>query len=221
MRLDVDGIRSQYEMENTMKPTEVLSSEHRVIELVIDCLEAMTDRAMKTGRLEAEPAEQAIAFIKGFADGCHHGKEEKRLFPAMEAKGMPRDGGPIGVMLHEHVVGRTHVQGMALHREKASAGDGAALSAFASHAHGYANLLRQHIQKEDRILFPMAERLMSDDDRAALLGEFDHVEEHDMGAGTHERFLRIAESLADRYGINKERLQPHLSGEAGGCCHHH
>jgi|AMWB02.1.fsa_nt_gi hemerythrin-like domain-containing protein len=203
-----------------MKPTEILSSEHRVIELVIDCLEEMTNRAMREGRLEAEPAEQAIAFIKGFADGCHHGKEEARLFPAMEAKGMARDGGPIGVMLHEHKVGRTHVQGMALHLTKAAAGDGAALNAFASHAHGYASLLRQHIQKEDQILFPMAERMMTDEDRAALLGEFDHVEQHEMGAGTHERFLAIAESLAARYGISKVAVDKVLAG-APACCHHH
>lgn len=203
-----------------MRPTEILSNEHRVIELVIDCLEEMTNRAMKEGRLEKEPAEQAIAFIKGFADGCHHGKEEARLFPAMEAKGMPRDGGPIGVMLHEHKVGRTHVQGMTLHLEKAAAGDGAALNAFASHAHGYADLLRQHIQKEDQILFPMAERMMTDEDRATLLGQFDHVEQHEMGAGTHERFLAIAESLAARYGISKNSVDKVLA-EAPSCCHHH
>jgi hemerythrin-like domain-containing protein len=220
MRLEVYCENSAKRKGQDMKPTEILSSEHRVIELVIDCLEEMTNRAMTAGRLEKEPAEQAVAFIKGFADGCHHGKEEARLFPAMEAKGMPREGGPIGVMLHEHKVGRTHVQGMTLHLEKAAAGDGAALSAFASHARGYAELLRQHIMKEDQILFPMAERMMTDEDRTALLREFDHVEEHEMGAGTHERFLKIAESLAERYGISKERLLPHLSGEAGGCCHH-
>ncbi|MEW6050608.1 MAG: hypothetical protein AB1644_06045 [Candidatus Zixiibacteriota bacterium] len=57
-----------------MKPTEILSSEHPVIEIVLDCLDKMVEEAKTVGRLEKKPAEDAIAFIKGFADGCHHGK---------------------------------------------------------------------------------------------------------------------------------------------------
>ena len=67
-----------------MKPTEILSSEHRVIEGVLDCLEAMVGQAKAAGRLEPQPAKDAVAFFRDFADRCHHGKEEAHLFPALE-----------------------------------------------------------------------------------------------------------------------------------------
>ena len=53
-----------------------------------------------------------LGFLKEFADKCHHGKEEGILFPALTAAGLPSQGGPVGVMLHEHVEGRALIQEM-------------------------------------------------------------------------------------------------------------
>ncbi len=70
-----------------MTPTEILSGEHRVIEQVLDCLEKMIQQSVGDGRLNGHAARQAVDFFRGFADRCHHGKEETHLFPAMESKG--------------------------------------------------------------------------------------------------------------------------------------
>lgn len=201
-----------------MKPVEILMQEHRVIEVALNCLEAMMERAQADGRLEKEPAEQIVDLIRNFADRCHHGKEEDRLFPAMVAKGMPQEGGPISVMLAEHDMGRAFVRQMAKSIECAADGDSAALAEFANAAGGYIQLLRSHIQKEDRILFPMADRMLDEEEQKDLLAEFETVETEHMGAGTHERYLKVAESLAARYGVSSA---PVARAAAGGCCHHH
>ncbi len=69
-----------------------------------------------------------------FADQCHHGKEEDLLFPAMEAAGIPRESGPIGVMLEEHNIGRQYVRGMAEAVSGYRAGETQAGRAFAQNA---------------------------------------------------------------------------------------
>jgi hypothetical protein len=51
-------------------------------------------------------------FFRNFADRCHHSKEEDELFPKMVEHGIPKEGGPIGVMLMEHDQGRAFVRGM-------------------------------------------------------------------------------------------------------------
>lgn len=106
-----------------MKPTEVLMQEHRVIELVLSCLDRMADNCDAGLPLDIEAATQAIDFFRVFADKCHHGKEEDLLFPLMEAKGFPRDGGPTGVMLHEHELGRRQVRSMEDAVKETSLGD--------------------------------------------------------------------------------------------------
>ncbi len=51
-------------------------------------------------------------FLRGFADGCHHGKEEDILFQRLIERGFPREAGPLAVMYHEHEVGRSHVRAL-------------------------------------------------------------------------------------------------------------
>jgi hemerythrin-like domain-containing protein len=194
-----------------MKPTEILSAEHRVIEQVLDVLEKMASQAEQTGKLDQKDATEVVAFFRTFADRCHHGKEEAQLFPAMEAKGFQRHGGPTGVMIAEHEFGRERVRGMAAAADNGAAGE------FAVNARQFIEMLRQHIQKEDHCLFNMADNAFSAEDQAILLAAFEKVEAEDMGAGTHEKFLQLANDLADKYGVKR------AAGAAAGhqCCGNH
>lgn len=198
-----------------MGPTDILMGEHRVIEQVLDCLEQIAVQAQTGATLDAPSARDAIAFFRGFADRCHHGKEEEKLFPAMEAKGFPHETGPLAVMRAEHDEGRAQVRAMDSALGGVAQGQPEALEAFARHAHAFIALLRQHIHKEDHCLFAMADNAFSDADRQRLMREFGQVEQEDMGAGTHEHFVQIADSLAQRFGARKAPPQ-----SAACCCHH-
>ncbi|MFB3786074.1 MAG: hemerythrin domain-containing protein [bacterium] len=201
-----------------MKPTDILMQEHRVIEVVLDCLEGIVGEAAAQGRLDKGAAGQAIDFFKMFADTCHHGKEEAHLFPMMEARGFHRENGPTGQMLLEHEEGRAHIQGMRAALDLAAEGDKPALQQFARHANAYVGLLREHIRKEDHCLFPMANQAMSEADQQDLASRFHHVESQEMGEGTHERYLAIAEALAAKYGVENAAAL----ASAGTCaCQHH
>lgn len=201
-----------------MRPTDILSHEHRVIEQVLNCLETMADRYEQQGMLDASDAQSAIEFFRSFADQCHHGKEEAHLFPAMEAKGFSRTSGPTGVMLHEHEQGRALIRGLAAAIGAMAAGDAAAGAQFVASARGYIDLLRQHIHKEDHCLFGMANQALTEADQQQLREAFAKVESEHMGLGTHERYLRLANDLADRYGV--ARAVPETApGHACACGH--
>jgi len=178
-----------------MEATEMLKKEHRVIERVLASLE------VAAGRLNAgEPVSPGIFimaadFIKGFADGCHHRKEEGVLFPAMQAAGIPREGGPIGVMLAEHEQGRRLTEGMRAAAERLGAGETGASEAVVHNALQYVALLRGHIAKEDNILFAMADRVIGGAAQAEVSAAFDHVEQEETGQGAHERFLALADTI--------------------------
>ena len=194
-----------------MKPTEELSQEHRVIEKVIGALEGMAGKAEMDGKLVRADAEAAIDFIRIFADKCHHGKEEERLFPAMEANGFPAVGGPTAMMRQEHEIGRSHVRAMAGAVKGASLGTIKDLKLFVQAALGYGALLRGHIQKEDNILFPMAEQALSSAEMKRLEAEFEAVEEA-MGHEVHEKYHELAHKLAEKYGVKKRSYALHNEG---------
>lgn len=178
-----------------MKATEILMSEHRVIERVIAALEISAAR-LESGQV-VEPGFflDAADFIKGFADGCHHVKEENVLFKAMTDQGMPANGGPVGMMLMEHEQGRKYTRGMRDAATRLAAGDASARGLVVQNALGYAALLRQHIRKEDGVLFPMADQVIPAGLQDTVLEDFETVEHEETGEGVHEKYLALAEKL--------------------------
>lgn len=180
------------------KPTDILTEEHKVILLVVDAAEAEALRIQAGGRVNAEKADQIVDFIRNFADRCHHAKEEKLLFVKMAERGMPIEGGPIAVMLQEHDQGRARVRAVVAAIPQAAEGDYAAATAVRTNLLAYVQLLRQHINKEDNILYPMANQLLSAADQEGLLKAFEKVEAEEMGAGFHEKYHELAHQLAQR-----------------------
>ncbi len=179
-----------------MKATQILMEEHRVIERVITSMEEATRRLEQGAPVAPGFFIDAAQFIQGFADGCHHKKEEGVLFKAMVEGGLPGEGGPISVMLAEHEQGRIYTRAMRAAAEKLQAGDASARPAVIANARGYATLLRNHITKEDGILFPMAEQVIPASEQEQVSEGFERVEHEETGAGVHEKYLALAEHLA-------------------------
>ena len=184
-----------------MKPTEILMTEHRAIERILAVLETAAHRLDEGQRPRADLFREAVDFVRNFADRCHHGKEEENLFPRMEERGLPREGGPLTVMLAEHDQGRAHVRAIADAIDAYESGDESAARTIAENARGYLQLLRGHIMKEDNILFPMSDRVLTPDDQQELEQRFEQVETEVMGPGAHERYHRLLDRLEHELGL--------------------
>jgi len=166
-----------------MKSVDRLVKEHDLIERGLNLLEKFVVLIESNQPVPDNFPKWAPGFFSQFADKCHHAKEEDLFFPLLKDRGIPEEGGPIGVMLHEHDVGRDCVRRM---REASEANefDGAM---FATAAKEFVPLLRQHIFKENNILFQMAGNVMSEADDAEMDDEFTRVEQERKLAGMHER----------------------------------
>ena len=132
------------------KATQDLLNEHEAILHVFTILDKMLTSLDANEERDLNFADELVHFLTIFADKCHHGKEEGFLFKELEALGVPNQGGPIGVMLQEHVMGRQLIASM---RE---ALQGADLEAFNLLAVEYRDLLRLDIQKVNAVMFRLA-----------------------------------------------------------------
>ena len=184
-----------------MKPTEVLIAEHKAVLVALQILEKI-EVLLESGTAEApEHLDQLIDFFRGFVDRCHHGKEEDVLFPELQKRGLPKQGGPIAVMLAEHDSGRRHIRGMSDGLARLRRGDGAAVRDIWENASGYRDLLRGHIDKENNVLFPMADRLLPDADAAKIMERFEEIERDRVGVGKHEAYHDMLHRLKDIYRV--------------------
>lgn len=167
-------------------PVTVLMEDHRLIEKVLTALEFAADRDMPLDFYE-----RAIEFLADFADGIHHAKEEDHLFPRMVERGIPKEHGPIGVMLSEHTRGRGHIRSM---RDGLAAGD---RNVLRNESLAYCALLRDHIDKEDHVLFPMGRGMLSPEDMNETLNLFEAVEAQ---SGKRAHYEQLAADLLEEVG---------------------
>jgi len=177
-----------------MEATRILVCEHRVIEHVIRALDDAAQCLEQGWEVRPGFFVEAADFLTGFADGCHHKKEEGVLFKALAENGVPVEGGPVGVMLYEHRQGRAFTRAL---REAALrlATDPSAREAVIRNARGYVTLLRLHIMKEEQVLFPMADRFIPLEKQEQVAEGFEHIEHDETGEGIHEKYLALANEL--------------------------
>lgn len=152
--------------------TQNLENDHINILRLIDVMEKMIMvKSNNIGHFE-----NVVNVIKSFADNYHHSKEENLLFPLLVTKGFAKEQGPIAVMLHDHTEGRNFVKGMVEQLMSYKDGNAKALVELYENMHGYIVLLRNHIAKENNVLFRMADNALSEKEQLELLKEFAEVE---------------------------------------------
>jgi hemerythrin-like domain-containing protein len=196
-----------------MEAIEMLMTEHQLILQVIEALEHYAEQVSAGADADPKDLARFVEFISAFADTCHHGKEEHILFAAMITRGFSAEQGPVAVMLMEHTQGRELVSTMRRYAQQTAPWTDADKEEIASAAASYAMLLRNHIYKEDNILYPTAERMLGEDEMKQMSERFEEFERTKTGAGEHERLHALAESLIGQYASNSQ-ISP-------GNHHHH
>jgi hemerythrin-like domain-containing protein len=179
-----------------MKATDILNDEHQLIQRVLDALERGAARLKAGEKMPADFFVDAADFIRGFADGAHHRKEEGVLFEALLQHGFSLDGGPVAVMLAEHEQAREYTQDLSEAAGRLRAGDASAADAVVDSALSYVRLLREHILKEGHILFRMAEVAIPPAEHADLDAGFERIEREEIGPAVHARYRALAERLS-------------------------
>ncbi|UCG97763.1 MAG: DUF438 domain-containing protein [Burkholderiales bacterium] len=172
---------------------ELLKRDHEVTERVFAAMEAKFSCA--------DPPPPALVGLLvqylHYVDQCHNQKEELHLFPRLEQMGMPRHGGPLGVMLQEHDRAREILARLAPLATAYAAGDRQTLAELAAAFAEYAALCKDHFWKENDILYPMALRMLDDGQAAEVVAGIEQVEAA-LGAGTRAHYYRIAEEIVGR-----------------------
>ncbi len=159
-----------------MATTKNLRDDHKLILDMLTCFETALARAHQARSLGAHAFAPFVEFFHDFADRWHHVKEEQSLFPALVRAGLPAEMGPVGCMLEEHRAGRACLG--ALQEALAIADDDArhAMDIIQREGGAYIDLLRDHIAKENGVLFEMADGIIHGAEEARVLNELRALE---------------------------------------------
>ena len=193
---------SQSALGSMETATGILRQEHKEILRALDLVEDAAGRLVRSENIPPYVLDDLVEFLRLFADHCHHSKEEDLLFPLLVRKGLPRTNGPIDAMLWEHVQGRGLIRQMSSAADKYREGGREAGLLWAKAARAYAKLLREHVQKEDNVLFRIAEQMLSSAEQLQMASEFALLDNETIGVGMHQRLY----SLVDRLEIDMHSI---------------
>jgi hemerythrin-like domain-containing protein len=176
-----------------MKSTKLLMADHEIILEALHVLEAITVQTEQGTPMNKNDIASLLGFLRDFADGSHHVKEEAILFPALLQAGMALQEGPLRVMAYEHEQGRSLIFAMdeALGRDDKSN--------FIMYARRYIELLTQHVEKENYVLFDMADQKLTDDEDQKIADAFEHFERNTLGTAAYQYLRDIITNLAVKY----------------------
>ena len=177
--------------------SDLLMTDHQTTEQVFDAVSHAL--ASPTG---PSPAllRDAIDYFQGYVDSCHNKKEEQHLFPLIESRGVPRNGGPLGVMLMEHEQSRTVLPALVALAEAYLEGDRSVLPDLRATFEQYSTLLKNHFWKENDILYPMARRVLNEADATQIVTGIEKVEAS-IGPDTRQKYYALAARIIKGGGV--------------------
>lgn len=143
---------------------EELMHEHTVLLHMLSAAPKIAERILTDREVDGRKIEAIIDFSRHFTDGCHHTKEEKHPFPRLQERGMSKDAGHPAVMLDEQQIGRNLVNEIERALRDYCIAKENSHNALAQLLLQYIDLLTVRIVKENNVLFPMNDTILTLDD---------------------------------------------------------
>ena len=154
-----------------MQCTKLLEQDHKIILRALNVLQEIAARMEKGEGLDSRDIEAILRFLQLFEDDYHQTKEESALFPELRCQANT-DNKELKHMLFEHEQQRSLVAALEESLKTKKGAD------FVFYANRLIALLRNHIYKEDHILFDIVEKSLSNDQDRCVVTEFGKFERH-------------------------------------------
>jgi hemerythrin-like domain-containing protein len=135
-----------------------LGAEHALIHAVLEALDVFVQSIGEDSSENLHEVIRFVTFVRGYADGLHHEREEVVLLPTLALAGYALDSGPLAYIRDQH---REEAQ-LLLELEKSASApapwDAAAITRIAAAASSLGSFERRHMAKEREVLFQTAEK---------------------------------------------------------------
>ncbi len=182
-----------------MDAFEHLMKEHQLIRRVLDAFDQYVQRVDGGGRLERTDLERFVLFFREYVDLGHHDKEETILFPALVRNGLHWDDGPVARVRRDHDQERYLMR--SLRHAALQVGDWSddGRRHFVAVARELIGFQRDHIELEERTLFPEAKRRLPAAASAQVAEEFARVDAQRGGDAESAKLVELASALTASY----------------------
>lgn len=188
----------QLKNRNKMTATENLISEHKYIIELLGIMSKISEKIISNEVFYTRDIEDIIHLLKHFIENSHHKKEEI-FYPALTAAELPNDREELSIMFYEHALARNYIKDISSCVINCKIGNSFSQELLAESMMKYVVLLKNHIRKEEKIIFPMANKILDEDEQVEIYKQFEKIEEKIVQHVFHEHYHRLLENLKNKY----------------------
>ena len=181
-----------------MNPTEDLIIEHNSIKLMLDIMSKISESIKAKNVFYTIDVEKIVDFLFVYIDQCHRLKEEKIFYPAFTGSHLPVGHDPED-LINEHILGNIYLKEIICCVENCKMGSTFSCDRIADCMINYVHLIRHHMQKEEKIYFSIAEKVLSKEAQTEMSEQFKTIDEEFFGHGVHKRFDEYFKDLKVKY----------------------
>ena len=194
-----------------MKISEMLKREHELIGRFLDILNATAQNMENGAEVSNDTLKTIIVFFRDFFVDYHQRKEEEMLFGVLEENGVFKEALPIEEMLHDHR--KINVLLRRIENLSPSLESEPRRKTLIQNINKFIRALQCHSRREDRVLYPMGDRLISQHDIKKLMDAFN--EEEERSREMIEGYFGMAEEMEE---TNLPQEMPSCGSDASCCC---
>ena len=187
-----------------MTATENLISEHEDIIELLGIMSKISKNILSNEVFYTSDVEDILDFLKHFIEKSHHKKEEI-FYPILSMIEMPNDKEELSVMLYEHALARNFLKDINNCVVNCKIGNSFSEELLAESMMKYVFLIKNHIKKEEKIIFPMANKVLTEEEQTEINKQFERIEESIIHHDLHEHYHRLLDKLKTKYS-DKERI---------------
>ncbi len=191
-----------------MTATENLISEHKDIIELLGIMSKISKNILSNDVFYTNDVEDILDFLKHFIEKSHHRKEDI-FYPILSKTEMPNDREELSVMLYEHALARNFLKDINNCVVNCKIGNSFSQELLAESMMKYVFLIKNHIKKEEKIIFPMANKVLTQEEQTEINKQFEKIEESIIHHDLHEHYHRLLEKLKTKYQDKENSIVLH------------
>ena len=183
-----------------MTPTENLTNEHKDIIELLNIMNKIAENIKSNNVFYTKDVEDIIDYLKHFIELSPNVKE-KILYPSLELSGIPIENESISIMLYEHALAQNYLNEISSSVENCKIGNDFSGEMLADNLNKYVVLIKNHIHKEEKIIFPIAIKELSEEKQKEIYKQFKEIEEKIVSTGINKYYHKLLKKLKSIYSV--------------------
>ena len=182
-----------------MTPTENLINEHKKINELLDIMSKIALKIKSKDVFYPNDVEEIVKYLINLIENSHHGKEDDVFYPELISSGIPKETAPLSIINYEHIISVNYLKDISSCVVNCKIGNDFSGELLADSLTNYVIAIKNHIQREEEIVFPIANEVFSIEKQNEILQRFEVIEQKYISNSFNDQFDKLLNKFKNKY----------------------